>query len=376
MKICIPRKRKMAAHRLLLNHAGVCRFTFTPVRVIGQGFFGTIQQGEWRVDTADTAHMAHMADMADMADTVVNTGDAGVATGVGGGADAATRPVAIKTVKRRGPEGHHAASQIDKEIEVLRRLANHPFITKLVAVLQSPAAVHLVMQYCPGGDLFTFVASRMDDEANRAGFMTQMMFFACEIVVALEHMHSRFIMHGDIKCENVLIDAEGHIRLCDFGLSEVNVRRNSVGGPRGSELFMSPEQMTGNSYGLPVDVWALGYVFINMFTRVNAQRHQMGDAINVNVASVRNTKVAVAPAMKELIEQLLAVNPRDRPTMAQVKQHAAFAGVEWTAVLSKSIPVPWRPPVEMCATTFDDAFTTMPVFEIVHDDCTVVTLLN
>jgi serine/threonine protein kinase len=125
-----------------------------------------------------------------------------------------------------------------------------------------------------------------------------------------------------------------------------------------------------------VDVWALGYVFINMFTRVNAQRHQMGDAINVNVASVRNTKVAVAPAMKELIELLLAVNPRDRPTMAQVKQHAAFAGVDWTAVLSKSIPVPWRPPVEMCATTFDDAFTTIPVFEIVHDNCTVVTLLN
>ena len=110
----------MAAHRLLLNHAGVCRFTFTPVRVIGQGFFGTIQQGEWRVDTADTADMADTAHMPDMADTVVNTGGACVATGVGGGADAATRPVAIKTVKRRGPEGHHAASQIDKEIEVLR----------------------------------------------------------------------------------------------------------------------------------------------------------------------------------------------------------------------------------------------------------------
>ena len=333
-------------HRLL-NHADVCRFTFTPARVIGQGFFGIIQQGEWGVEMVGAV-----------------------------GDRAVTGSVAIKTVQR---QRQHAASQIEKEIEVLRRLHNHPFTTNLVAVLQSTSAMHLVLQYCPGGDLFTFVASKInDDAASRPGFMAHMMFFACEIVVALEYMHSRFIMHGDIKCENLLIDAEGHIRLCDFGLSEMNVRRNSVGGPRGSELFISPEQMRGNMYGLAVDVWALGYVFITMFTFVNTQPHNMGDAINVNVPLVRDEKVVVDAAMKELIAQLLTVNSCERPTMAQVKQHAAFKGVDWTAVLSKSVPVPWMPPVDVSATTttFDDAFTTMPVFEIVQADCVGVTLLD
>ena len=333
-------------HRLL-NHADVCRFTFTPARVIGQGFFGIIQQGEWGVEMVGAV-----------------------------GDRAVTGSVAIKTVQR---QRQHAASQIEKEIEVLRRLHNHPFTTNLVAVLQSTSAMHLVLQYCPGGDLFTFVASKInDDAASRPGFMAHMMFFACEIVVALEYMHSRFIMHGDIKCENLLIDAEGHIRLCDFGLSEMNVRRNSVGGPRGSELFISPEQMRGNMYGLAVDVWALGYVFITMFTFVNTQPHNMGDAINVNVPLVRDEKVVVDAAMKELIAQLLTVNSCERPTMAQVKQHAAFKGVDWTAVLSKSVPVPWMPPVDASATTttFDDAFTTMPVFEIVQADCVGVTLLD
>lgn len=345
MKISIPRKRKMAHE--LLNHANACRFTFTPARVIGQGFFGIIQQGEWRVEMLGAARSPPRSD--------------GAIT------------VAIKTVQRRG---QHAASLIEKEMEVLRRLHNHSFTINLLAVLQSTSAMHLVLQYCPGGDLFTFLASRINgDDADRAAFLAHMMFFACEIVVALEYMHSRCIMHGDIKCENILIDADGHIRLCDFGLSEVNVRRNSVGGPRGSELFISPEQMRGNMYGLAIDVWALGYVFINMFTYVNAKPHNMGDAINVNVPLVRDTKVGMVAGMKELIAQLLAVNPRDRPTMAQVKQHAVFEGVDWTAVLSKTIPVPWRPPAEMSPTTFDDTFTTMPVFPIVQEDCVWVTLL-
>jgi serine/threonine protein kinase len=79
-----------------------------------------------------------------------------------------------------------------------------------------------VLEYCPGGELFGLLSkkSRFSEEQTK--------FYAAQIVMALEYLHERDIIYRDLKPENVLIDAEGYIRLTDFGLSKMYVDKSDA----------------------------------------------------------------------------------------------------------------------------------------------------
>ncbi|KAF1776899.1 Protein kinase, ATP binding site [Phytophthora cactorum] len=96
-------------------------------------------------------------------------------------------------------------------------VASHPFIVGLHYAFQTEAKLYFVLDYCPGGELF-FHLSRMgkfDEEMAR--------FYAAELVVALEHLHSLGVVYRDLKPENILLDEMGHIKLADFGLAKDEV---------------------------------------------------------------------------------------------------------------------------------------------------------
>jgi protein-serine/threonine kinase len=202
-----------------------------------------------------------------------------------------------------------------------------------------------------------------------------MKFWACEIVVALSDLHASHIMHGDMKCENLLIDASGHIRLCDFGLSERHCQGNRVVARHGTELFMSPEQRQQKMLGLAVDAWALGYIFLHMFTLIAPRAHRDGDTENCNMEALRKSEPTTQfeRDINNLIGRLLVVDRTQRATMPDVLAHDAFRDVNWKEVRSKSIAVPWIPATD--ADNFDAEFTALPVKEISAADCTVFTII-
>ena len=72
----------------------------------------------------------------------------------------------------------------------------------------------MLLEYIPGGELFTYLRT-----AQRFDNMTAM-FFAAEIVLILDYLHSQFIVYRDMKPENILLDSTGHIKLCDFGFAK------------------------------------------------------------------------------------------------------------------------------------------------------------
>ena len=293
-----PRKKQKVVNTQW-DHKHLCHFTFTPYRVVGKGNFGMVQHGLWHV--CFPKHPRRIIQ----------------------------HEVAIKTVVKQ-TDMH---LQLKKEIEVLTRLRHLPFYTKLYAIAQDRRQVHLVLNYCANGDLFSHIQRQIMRERGLCDhvFYAQMMRFACEIVVAVAYLHEQHILHADIKCENILITENGHIQLCDFGLSDVNVTSNSVYGKKGSELYTSPEQLLGMMYGLSVDVWALGYVFLFMFSNIVPRAHKYGDTTNVNIDALDNDSFT-PPLMKALIKQLLTVDRRMRPTMAEVKTHEVFQHVDWEAV--------------------------------------------
>ena len=93
-------------------------------------------------------------------------------------------------------------------------------------------------------------------------------FYAAEITLALEHVHRLNIIYRDLKPENVLLDARGHVRLTDFGLSKEGINDNVSGAHSfcGTPEYLAPEILNRQGHGRAVDWWSLGALLYEMLT--------------------------------------------------------------------------------------------------------------
>ena len=115
---------------------------------------------------------------------------------------------------------------------------DHPFICKTYSSFETNNYFNLLIELCPGGELFFHINlnSVFDEQTSK--------FYFCEILMALKYMHDKNIIYRDVKPENILLDIDGHIRMTDFGLCKMNF------GPKdwtssfcGSPEYMSPEML-------------------------------------------------------------------------------------------------------------------------------------
>lgn len=126
---------------------------------------------------------------------------------------------AIKVMRKSEMINKNMVSQVITERNALA-LSRSPFCVNLFYSLQSLSSVYLVMEYMVGGDLKSLLAMYgYFDEATAR-------FYVAEMVMALQYLHQHGIVHRDIKPDNMLISASGHVKLTDFGLSKIELRRD------------------------------------------------------------------------------------------------------------------------------------------------------
>jgi protein-serine/threonine kinase len=135
----------------------------------------------------------------------------------------------------------------------------HPFIVGLNFAFQTKDKLVLILDYCPGGDLGKKIQSERRFSEERAKI------YLCEILLALEDLHSRNIIYRDLKPDNVVIDADGHALLTDFGLSKESVVGNSAAQSFcGSIAYLAPEMLKKIGHGKSVDWYLLGVLLYEM----------------------------------------------------------------------------------------------------------------
>ena len=93
-------------------------------------------------------------------------------------------------------------------------MANHPFLVQTYSLFQSRYYFHVLMEFCPGGELFFHLNKHRPFPEQAAKF------YFLEVLLGLEYLHNHDIVYRDLKPENVLLDVDGHIKLTDFGLSK------------------------------------------------------------------------------------------------------------------------------------------------------------
>ncbi|KAL5611779.1 hypothetical protein BROUX41_000646 [Berkeleyomyces rouxiae] len=131
---------------------------------------------------------------------------------------------------------------------------NHPFICNLRYSFQDIEYMYLVVDLMTGGDLrFHISRKTFTEEAVR--------FWIAELGCALRYVHSQGIIHRDVKPDNVLLDADGHVHLTDFNVATYVVPGRLIASRSGTLAYLGPEVYAGKGYDVRADWWSLGVVF-------------------------------------------------------------------------------------------------------------------
>lgn len=214
----------------------------------------------------------------------------------------------IKMSKKERDEARH-------ECTVLQQL-QHPNIVRYIEQFENRNNLYIVMEYCDGGDLAGKVK-----ESRGPMKESQMMYYFSQICLAMEYLHSRHILHRDIKTMNVFLMKSGAVKLGDFGIS--TVLRNTMGMANtvcGTPYYFSPELCRNKPYNNKSDIWALGVLLYECAT---GGRHPF-DGNSMNQLMQRIVKGAYAPLssqfsseFRKMVDWCMQKDPYKRPSIKQ-----------------------------------------------------------
>uniref|UniRef100_A0A2K5JN71 Maternal embryonic leucine zipper kinase n=1 Tax=Colobus angolensis palliatus TaxID=336983 RepID=A0A2K5JN71_COLAP len=208
--------------------------------------------------------------------------------------------------------------RIKTEIEALKNL-RHQHICQLYHVLETANKIFMVLEYCPGGELFDYIISqdRLSEEETRVVFR--------QIVSAVAYVHSQGYAHRDLKPENLLFDEYHKLKLIDFGLcaKPKGNKDYHLQTCCGSLAYAAPELIQGKSYlGSEADVWSMGillYVLMCGFLPFD------DDNVMALYKKIMRGKYDVpkwlSPSSILLLQQMLQVDPKKRISMKNLLNH-------------------------------------------------------
>ncbi|CAK4992011.1 unnamed protein product [Aphanomyces euteiches] len=307
---------------------------------------------------------------------------------------------AIKTMNKHTLTTQNQVAHTKAERNVLIKCYNHPFIVKLHAAFQTIDHLHMVLEFCPGGELFFHLskASRFSESqtAFYAAEVNQPLSIRLKVIfLALDHLHAHAIIYRDLKPENVLLDRDGHVRLADFGLSKENVSERKLAATFcGSAEYISPEVLeladatcddsapVLGGYDKGVDLWALGCLIFELLTGLPP--FYSGKCRTELYAKIKEGYVDFPPYLsadaKDVVSRLLNPNPRERlgyKDPNELKSHAFFMDkvTDWDKLMAREVMPPMQPPTGEYM-NFDDAFTSIPLDKQVLEDMAEFTKRN
>ncbi|CAF1257574.1 unnamed protein product [Adineta steineri] len=233
---------------------------------------------------------------------------------------------------------------VKNEKEILSGI-KHPFIIRLHWTHHSEQFLYMLLDYIPGGELFTYMRKRGTFDLKSS------LFYVSEITLAFEYLHSLQIVYRDLKPENILLDAEGHVKLVDFGFAKkiLNKTFTTCGTPD----YLSPELFKGTGHNKSTDWWSLGILLFEMLsgtTPFNPNQNESEIPTRVLAGRISWPRIIEEPT-KAFIKKLLIQNPEKRLGSGkhgsrEVKDQPVFSIIKWDDVYARKLKPPIVPTLE------------------------------
>ncbi|KAG1660149.1 hypothetical protein FOA52_007806 [Chlamydomonas sp. UWO 241] len=287
-----------------------------------------------------------------------------------------THRFAVKTLDKAEMLARNKVQRCLTEAHILSTV-NHPFLPMLYATLQTPSHVHFVLAVCEGGDMHSLLQGQPKRRLKRESHAR---FYAAEVLAALQYLHLLGFVYRDLKPENMLIQASGHVMLTDFDLSYrkgvTTPRIERVAVPRvvddestgccgssgrayavedetrpvvvahpaaransfvGTEEYLAPEIVLGRGHSSPADWWSFGIFLFQMVYGDTPFRGNRRDDTFANILSgplvFPDSPSGVSDEFTDLVSQLLIRDPAQRLGSRlgaeEVKAHAFFSSTNW-----------------------------------------------
>jgi len=248
---------------------------------------------------------------------------------------------------------------IQEERRILGRISDHPNIIKMRYALLQGDVSYIMMDFEPGGDLFTFLR-RYKITLSAAAF------YSSQIVLALEHLHSLHVLHRDVKPENILLDEVGNLKLADFGLARLLENGEKTFTICGTASYLAPEMLAGVGYSYSVDIWMVACLIFELFIGRSPFYCNSDSASRCLIKEcLVHYPVQLPFKAKTLVSQIFVQSPNCRLAYEskhweRIKQSDFFEGIEWDKVLSQEIkpPLSTVSPSEDVLQNFDEEFLT------------------
>ncbi|OCU00513.1 hypothetical protein XELAEV_18006291mg [Xenopus laevis] len=247
--------------------------------------------------------------------------------------------VAMKILKKQSEKNDCHA--ITKEARLLKISRECAFLCHSYAVFQSELEAFFVLEYASRKSLGQMILNERKLPTSRITFYT------AEMVVALQFLHSKGIIHRDLKPDNILIDKDGHIKICDFGIAEENIiGQRKIYSLAGTPGYRAPEILSYEDYNAAVDWWSFGVTMYKMATGVLPfsasgciQKQRL-----VIIMKPPTYPCDMSEEMLDLLPKLLEINETERIGLnGNIREHAFYSIINWEDLENRRLETPFQP---------------------------------
>ena len=225
---------------------------------------------------------------------------------------------ALKKINKEKISSYQSNQQIITEVTIQKSI-HYPGIVEIKDSFENSEFVFILFEYCQNDTLEQLINKERDPKKLTE---KETQCYMLQLIISLNYLHKNNIIHRNLDISNLLLDKDMKLKIGSFRLAYQLKNNTDKCNMKYEKLYIAPEVLKENGYSFEVDIWSLGIIMFQLLTGKYPFIEGYEKNSNVNVDKISSSEMS--KAAKDLINQLLVIDPLKRPTLNQIIYHDFF----------------------------------------------------